>query len=469
MKKGGIIAAIIIILIFIAIFIGLNIIKNDLSQPAFEIMRNFRFHNLSTDTETLIVAELTINNSTSKYINFNISYENFICDVFYLKQYIGSLFLNSTPFNLSEKSKNELIGLLEEYKSNSNENSIELRKRTKQKPRIFTTIVSGKKQTIHALFILSNENLSKVFYNHTMKNNERGKIVFDFNFSVEIEHPLSFLIPLQLNLTINVEKDIMTDMLEELDWMKYNKSFNKKQTLYNGRFINKTISISKNKESNIINVTKILFQKPKELFDFYIGDSCFWIKNADSYDIRFAQELIIYGKPWTLMLLNILFPLECNLTTNNETVIGSCYVQTVERDYGLTNSKRIELSATINGSKFGQIIDEHIKNDNYTAVNITNIVIHNAKFKKLMDIFPNFFNKFIPFDKINAELFNSTASISDLITEIELEDVSFDLNEAKQLLLFIQILTIVIIINTIIVVIILYFAFWKRGKYLVFK
>ncbi|MCJ7570331.1 MAG: hypothetical protein MUO82_00415 [Candidatus Thermoplasmatota archaeon] len=447
MKKGGIIFAIIIIFILSLVVSGIETIKNELPKPKFDPLYDFRFDNeSSTKTFTRIKAKLNISNEDNLAIN--ISYNNSRCDVYYNNQIIGkiSLFLNDNDGIKYFKGKTDT---------------------TKSPKKIFKIIKGKEKQNFSIFFQLLNENLSKMFYNHTMKNNEHGKIKFILNFTVKIRFPLDVEVPINRNTTIKIEKEIETDFLEKLEQMIYNKSLNETSPVIYPLKNSTFISMMKKSESNVIqfNYTTRRLKKIKPFLDLYIGDDLYWITNTQPLNIRIGQEMILYGKPVELSLFNkLIFPLKCNISLNN-ILFGNCTIQSVERRYSRTDPQRIEVSLLIDGDNFGEWIYSHIRNSETTIVNIS---FHSEKLDNLITNHP-FIHSLIPKYGENYTVGTFNFTLSQLIGQIELHEISFDLSNIEKDLSNYQLLIIVIIINTIIVVVILYFAFWKKEKYLIFR
>jgi len=460
-KKGGIIAAIIIIILFICMLYFTQVIKDDLATPQFKVMKNFKFQDWTTDTYTYVTAELNVTNAESEWIRFQIIYNNSRCDVFYLSEKVGSIYLDTSPWNLSESDAS--------YNNDHSEGSKKLFN-TKKIPEISTSIDYQEIKTIYVLFELSNENLSNIFYNHVINNHEQGKINFHFNFSIQIFHPFDIIIPIDFNAIIDYEVDIMTDFLNEIKWNKYHISFQKYLDFIPGRFINRNISIYKSTESNMIycDINKNRIHAVKKLVDIYIGEDCFWVKDPDESNIGLVQEVTLYAKPWKLFLMQLLFPMHCKLTISDNEVIGSCTVDLIDRDYTQSSSKIIQISSTLYGDMFGTIINKHIENKNVTQINITDVTIQNEKFDTLGKLFHRLLNIGNSLEDIDFEIFRTYFNISDTISEVNLEDCTYDMSKAYFFIFFVQMLLMVIIINTIIVVIILYFAFWRKHSFLIF-
>lgn len=459
MKKGGIVAAIVFISIFIILFFGVRLISDGLPELEFGNIYDFNFDNSSsTEDETYITAKLNISNPNDNYLTINISFENLKCKIFYNKQEIGSIILNK----INDSKEGTTTETMEEDKGEDNID--------KKIRRVFTTIEGGKQEHFKVIFNFSNEAISEMLYNHTMKNFERGIIKFNLNFTSYIVLPYGYEISIEENIEINVKKEINTDFLEKINFGKYNSGFPEIPLVNYSKIETSAVSMFKNNNSNTIqiNFTTRFIKKIIPLIDLYIGDSCYWIINSESSNINLGQEIIFYGKPLELMLLNLFLPIDFQIIANNE-IISNCSIKNVERNYGLSNLKRIELPITIKTNQFSRWINSHINNNDSTTVYITNITFRSKLINNLIQKNPRIVDKLFPTFDESYRLFSFNFSPSDLIDEIELEELKFDLRELEKDLLGYQLLILVAIINTIIVVIVLYFSFWKKGRYLIFK
>ena len=199
------------------------------------------------------------------------------------------------------------------------------------------------------------------------------------------------------------------------------------------------------------------------LIDLYLGDDSYWIKDAlwtkinNPLDIRIGQEVTIYSKPLRIFIINrCLFPAEIIIYVN-DIQIGQCHLQLVERGFYLKNSQIIEATTLIDMSKFGEWIYSHIKNNETSLVNIS-IQLEKNFITRLLGLSEEVFIE----KKIDEKFLGK-------IPNTELPKTSLDYSKIKNRISLYQNLILVVIINTIIVVIILYFSFWKKEKYLIFK
>lgn len=462
MKKGGIIAAIIIIILFSLIFVFLGSIKDGLPQPKFGNIYGFEFDkSQSTKEKTIIIAKLNITNPNDNNFRINIKFENLQCKVFYGNEYIGRLSLNEQSNKVNQKD-GLYVQSIDEIRDErvftwTNEN-------------VISSISGGNQKSYYIVFNLTNKNLSNVFYNHTMRNDEHGSFQFELNFSVEIVLPFNYKIPINEEINFNIEKEIETDIIEKLNWMLYNKNISETEVVNYSRAELRAISLYKSHDSNVIqfNLTTRFLRKIFPFFDVYIGDSAYWRTNSSLLNIGLGHELIIYGKPVVVSFMDSFLPIEYKILAN-DVPIGMGNIKFVERKYKLSNNRRIEVPVDIMAENFGEWMYEHIKNNDSTTINITDIEFKNEKIANFILKYPRDITTLLPQYGKSHEIYSFNLSPSDLIKKVELEDVKIDTSRINQSISILQMLTIIVIFNTIIIIVILFFAFWKKDKYLIFN